>query len=188
MEVTPRSLEVKTVLGASTEPAANPTAMSRSCRDAGMLPVINEKRPPGGAHGRPRRADHSALGVRPQNYFYAGFAAGLPDRASKSPIVGEGENVVELDGGRPPRSGSSELHLEQDAGKYLHHQSPTMSYVDLEPLRRRADGDRVEPDIRDAEEAKAYVTKAVLDPALSRYLRRRHGEGLVARRCERFRA
>jgi aspartyl-tRNA(Asn)/glutamyl-tRNA(Gln) amidotransferase subunit B len=67
--------------------------------------------------------------------------------------------VVELDGGKTATIGIERLHLEQDAGKLLHDQSPTMSYVDLNRCGVALMEIVSKPDIRDAEQAKAYVTK-----------------------------
>jgi aspartyl-tRNA(Asn)/glutamyl-tRNA(Gln) amidotransferase subunit B len=67
--------------------------------------------------------------------------------------------VVELDRGRSVTVGIERLHLEQDAGKSLHDQNPTMSYVDLNRSGVALMEIVSKPDIRDAEQAKAYVTK-----------------------------
>src|SRR5262249_19670750 len=64
-----------------------------------------------------------------------------------------------LDGGRSVTIGIERLHLEQDAGKSLHDQSPTMSYIDLNRSGVALMEIVSKPDIRDAEQAKAYVTK-----------------------------
>src|SRR5207302_1632788 len=77
----------------------------------------------------------------------------------KSPIVGEGEVVVELDGGHSATIGIERLHLEQDAGKLLHDQSPDVSFVDLNRSGVALMEIVSKPDIRDADQAKAYVTK-----------------------------
>jgi aspartyl-tRNA(Asn)/glutamyl-tRNA(Gln) amidotransferase subunit B len=73
--------------------------------------------------------------------------------------VGEGEVTVELEGGKTATIGIERLHLEQDAGKLLHDQSPTMSLVDLNRCGVALMEIVSKPDIRDAEQAKAYVTK-----------------------------
>ena len=135
----------------------------------GMLPVINEE--------CVRQAVRTGLGLNAKinlrsvfdrkNYFYPDSPQGYQISQYKSPIVGEGEVVVELDGGNSVTVGIERLHLEQDAGKLLHDQSPTMSYVDLN---------------------QGLCDKNALDPALSRHLRWRHGEGLAARGRERLRA
>ena len=67
--------------------------------------------------------------------------------------------MVELEGGKTATIGIERLHLEQDAGKLLHDQSPTMSYVDLNRCGVALMEIVSKPDIRDAEQAKAYVTK-----------------------------
>jgi len=67
--------------------------------------------------------------------------------------------LVELDGGRSVTIGIERLHLEQDAGKSLHDQSPTMSFVDLNRSGVALMEIVSKPDIRDAEQAKAYISK-----------------------------
>src|SRR6187397_3399919 len=127
----------------------------------GMLPVINEE--------CVRQALRTGLGLNAQinlrsvfdrkNYFYPDSPQGYQISQYKSPIVGEGEVVVELDGGKSAIIGIERLHLEQDAGKLLHDQSPTMTYVDLNRCGVALMEIVSKPDIRDAEQAKAYVTK-----------------------------
>ena len=73
--------------------------------------------------------------------------------------MGEGEVTLELEGGRTATIGIERLHLEQDAAKSLHDQSPTMSYVDLNRSGVALMEIVSKPDIRDAEQAKAYLTK-----------------------------
>ncbi|WP_426418576.1 Asp-tRNA(Asn)/Glu-tRNA(Gln) amidotransferase subunit GatB [Bradyrhizobium genosp. A] len=127
----------------------------------GMLPVINEE--------CVRQAVRTGLGLNAKinlrsvfdrkNYFYPDSPQGYQISQYKSPIVGEGEVVVELDGGKTATIGIERLHLEQDAGKLLHDQSPTMSLVDLNRCGVALMEIVSKPDIRDAEQAKAYVTK-----------------------------
>jgi aspartyl-tRNA(Asn)/glutamyl-tRNA(Gln) amidotransferase subunit B len=127
----------------------------------GMLPVINEE--------CVRQAVRTGLGLNAKinlrsvfdrkNYFYPDSPQGYQISQYKSPIVGEGEVSLELDGGRSVTIGIERLHLEQDAGKLLHDQSPTMSYVDLNRCGVALMEIVSKPDIRDAEQAKAYVTK-----------------------------
>jgi aspartyl-tRNA(Asn)/glutamyl-tRNA(Gln) amidotransferase subunit B len=127
----------------------------------GMLPVINEE--------CVRQAVRTGLGLNAKinlrsvfdrkNYFYPDSPQGYQISQYKSPIVGEGEVEVELDGGKTATIGIERLHLEQDAGKLLHDQSPTMSYVDLNRCGVALMEIVSKPDIRDAEQAKAYVTK-----------------------------
>src|SRR5215475_6893688 len=127
----------------------------------GMLPVINEE--------CVRRAVRTGLGLNAKinlrsvfdrkNYFYPDSPQGYQISQYKSPIVGEGEVTLELDGGKTATIGIERLHLEQDAGKSLHDQSPTMSFVDLNRSGVALMEIVSKPDIRDAEQAKAYVSK-----------------------------
>ena len=98
-----------------------------------------------------------------KNYFYADLPQGYQISQLYHPIVGEGEIEVVLDEKDPEGStktiGIERIHIEQDAGKLMHDQHPTMSYVDLnrsgvalmEIVRR--------PDMRSPAEAGAYVAK-----------------------------
>src|SRR6266849_4539545 len=149
--------------GASTEFGGEPNAHV-SLVDAampGMLPVINEF--------CVRQAVRTGLGLNAQinrrsvfdrkNYFYPDLPQGYQISQYKSPIVGEGEVVVELAGGESVAVGIERLHLEQDAGKSLHDQSPTMSFVDLNRSGVALMEIVSKPDIRSSEQAKAYVAK-----------------------------
>src|SRR3974390_896608 len=127
----------------------------------GMLPVINEE--------CGRQAVRTGLGLNAKinlrsvfdrkNYFYPDSPQGYQISQYKSPVVGEGEVLLELDGGRSVTIGIERLHLEPGAGKLLHDQSPTMSYVDLNRVGVALMEIVSKPDIRNAEQAKAYVTK-----------------------------
>ena len=88
--------------------------------------------------------------------------------------------------GETVRVGIERLHLEQDAGKSLHDQHATMSLVDLNRSGVALMEIVTKPDLRSAEEAKAFLGKLRTHPALPRHLRRRHGEGPSARRRERL--
>src|SRR5499433_2852479 len=159
-QVTSRS---KLFSGASTEFGGPPNSHV-SLVDAampGMLPVINEE--------CVRQAIRTGLGLNARvnyksvfdrkNYFYPDLPQGYQISQYKSPIVGEGEVTVETADGETIAVGIERLHLEQDAGKSLHDQHATMSYVDL----NRAGVALMEivsrPDIRSADEAKAFLTK-----------------------------
>src|SRR5712672_1833781 len=149
--------------GASTEFGGEPNSHV-SLVDAampGMLPVINEF--------CVAQAVRTGLGLNAQinlrsvfdrkNYFYPDFPQGYQISQYKSPIVGEGEVVVELSGGESVTVGIERLHLEQDAGKLLHDRSPSMSYVDLNRSGIALMEIVSKPDIRSSEQAKAYLTK-----------------------------
>src|SRR5207253_6773675 len=77
----------------------------------------------------------------------------------KSPIVGEGEVVVDMPDGETVKVGIERLHLEQDAGKSLHDQHPGMSFVDLNRSGVALMEIVSKPDLRSADDAKAYVSK-----------------------------
>src|SRR5499427_6362342 len=155
--------KAKLFSGAATAFGAEPNSHV-SLVDAampGMLPVINEE--------CVAQAVRTGLGLNAKinlrsvfdrkNYFYPDLPQGYQISQYKSPIVGEGEVTVELDGGKTATVGIERLHLEQDAGKSLHDQSPSMSYVDLNRSGVALMEIVSKPDIRDAEQAKAYVTK-----------------------------
>jgi aspartyl-tRNA(Asn)/glutamyl-tRNA(Gln) amidotransferase subunit B len=149
--------------GASTEFGGEPNSHV-SLVDAampGMLPVINEQ--------CVKQAVRTGLGLNAKinlrsvfdrkNYFYPDLPQGYQISQYKSPIVGEGEVIVELAGGESVTVGIERLHLEQDAGKSLHDQSPTLSFVDLNRSGVALMEIVSKPDIRSSEQAKAYVAK-----------------------------
>lgn len=132
----------------------------------GMLPVINEE--------CVRQAVRTGLGLKARinkrsvfdrkNYFYPDLPQGYQISQFKEPIVGEGKVQVSVG---PDRQGKFEeieigierLHLEQDAGKSIHDRHPTMSYVDLNRSGVALMEIVSKPDLRSAEEARAYLTK-----------------------------
>jgi aspartyl-tRNA(Asn)/glutamyl-tRNA(Gln) amidotransferase subunit B len=127
----------------------------------GMLPVINEE--------CIRQAVRTGLGLKARinlksvfdrkNYFYPDLPQGYQISQYKSPVVGEGEVVVDLADGESVTVGIERLHLEQDAGKSLHDQHPTMSFVDLNRAGVALMEIVSKPDLRSSDEAKAYVAK-----------------------------
>ena len=127
----------------------------------GMLPVINEF--------CVEQAVRTGLGLKAQinrrsvfdrkNYFYPDLPQGYQISQYKQPIVGEGVVHVELDGGTSVEVGVERLHLEQDAGKSLHDQHPSMSFVDLNRSGCALMEIVSKPDMRSSDEARAYVTK-----------------------------
>ena len=157
--------------GAATEFGAAPNAQV-SFVDAGfpgMLPVINGK--------CVEQAVRTGLGLKAQinlvsvfdrkNYFYADLPAGYQISQFKQPIVGKGEILLDLSDGSTRTIGITRLHLEQDAGKSMHDQSPTETYVDLNRAGVALMEIVSEPDMRSAEEAAAYLKKL---RAILRYL------------------
>src|SRR5437763_301837 len=149
--------------GASTEFGGAPNSHV-SLVDAavpGMLPVINAE--------CVRQAVRTGLGLKARinlksvfdrkNYFYPDLPQGYQISQYKSPVVGEGEVVVDLADGETIKVGIERLHLEQDAGKSLHDQHPTMSLVDLNRSGVALMEIVSKPDLRSADDAKAYVAK-----------------------------
>lgn len=132
----------------------------------GMLPVINEE--------CVAQAVRTGLGLKAKinnrsifdrkNYFYPDLPQGYQISQFKDPIVGEGTITISLG---PDRQGNFEdieigierLHLEQDAGKSMHDQHPTMSFVDLNRSGVALMEIVSKPDMRSSDEAKAYLTK-----------------------------
>ena len=135
----------------------------------GMLPVINKE--------CVRQAVRTGLGIHSQinlrsvfdrkNYFYPDLPQGYQISQFKHPIVGEGEIEIDLKDGSVKKVGIERLHLEQDAGKSIHDQHPSMSFVDLNRSGVALMEIVSKPDMRCAEEAQAYVKKL---RAILRYL------------------
>jgi aspartyl-tRNA(Asn)/glutamyl-tRNA(Gln) amidotransferase subunit B len=149
--------------GASTEFGGAPNSHV-SLVDAampGMLPVINEECVAQAVRtGLGLNAEINAYSVFDRkNYFYPDLPQGYQISQFKQPIVGEGEIVIDLDGGESVTVGIERLHLEQDAGKSVHDQHPTMSFVDLNRSGVALMEIVSKPDLRSADEAKAYLTK-----------------------------
>ena len=157
--------------GASAEFGAEPNAHVSFVDAAmpGMLPVINRY--------CVEQAVRTGLGLKAKinnvsvfdrkNYFYPDLPAGYQISQYKSPIVGEGEIIVDMPGGRTVTVAIERLHLEQDAGKSLHDQHPQMSFVDLNRAGVALMEIVSKPDLRSSEEAAAYLKKL---RAIVRYL------------------
>jgi aspartyl-tRNA(Asn)/glutamyl-tRNA(Gln) amidotransferase subunit B len=157
--------------GAATEFGAAPNAQV-SLVDAafpGMLPVINGKCVEQAVRtGLGLKADINLTSVFDRkNYFYADLPAGYQISQFKQPIVGKGEILLDMPDGATRKVGITRLHLEQDAGKSLHDQSPTETYVDLNRAGVALMEIVSEPDLRSSEEAAAYLKKL---RAILRYL------------------
>src|SRR3954447_9576055 len=149
--------------GASTEFGGEPNSHV-SLVDAampGMLPVINEE--------CVRQAVRTGLGLNAainlrsvfdrKNYFYPDLPQGYQISQYKQPIVGQGEIIVDLEGGDSSAVGIERLHLEQDAAKSLHDQHADMSAIDLNRSGVALMEIVSRPDMRSSEQARAYVTK-----------------------------
>lgn len=149
--------------GASTTFGAEPNSQV-SLVDAafpGMLPVINKE--------CVAQAVRTGLGLNARiylesrfdrkNYFYADLPQGYQISQFAHPIVGEGTIEIELSNGEIRKIGITRLHMEQDAGKLIHDQDPTKSMVDLNRSGVALMEIVSEPDIREPEEAGAYLRK-----------------------------
>jgi aspartyl-tRNA(Asn)/glutamyl-tRNA(Gln) amidotransferase subunit B len=153
--------------GAATAFGAEPNAQV-SLVDAampGMLPVPNRE--------CIRQAVRTGMAIEAQinrwsrfdrkNYFYADLPQGYQISQLYHPLVGEGRIEIQLDDTDPEHSnktiGIERIHVEQDAGKLMHDQHPTMSYVDLNRSGVALMEIVSRPDMRSPAEAGAYVRK-----------------------------
>ncbi|MDR3290000.1 MAG: Asp-tRNA(Asn)/Glu-tRNA(Gln) amidotransferase subunit GatB [Rickettsiales bacterium] len=126
------------------------------CAMPGQLPVINDM--------AVKQAIKTGLGLNAEfnkncyfdrkNYFYADLPSGYQITQFFCPIIKSG--YIEITG---KKIRIHEAHLEQDAGKSIHDQHPTFTFVDLNragvPLLEIVS----EPDISSPEEAMEYLTK-----------------------------
>ena len=127
----------------------------------GMLPVINsicvEQAVKTGL-GLNAKINNFSIFDR-KNYFYPDLPQGYQISQFEQPIVGEGKITIDLEEGIEKEVRIERLHLEQDAGKSLHDQHPSYSYVDL----NRSGVALMEivsmPDMSSADEAQAYIKK-----------------------------
>src|SRR3546814_618970 len=94
-----------------------------------------------------------------KNYFYADLPQGYQISQLYHPIVGEGAIEIELESGATKTVGVERIHIEQDAGKLMHDQHPSFSYVDLNRCGVALMEIVSKPDMRSPEEAGAYVRK-----------------------------
>ncbi|MGS0647784.1 Asp-tRNA(Asn)/Glu-tRNA(Gln) amidotransferase subunit GatB [Komagataeibacter melomenusus] len=127
----------------------------------GMLPVLNQE--------CVAQAIRTGLGLRARinlesrfdrkNYFYADLPTGYQISQFTHPIVGEGTVEIELADGTVRHIGITRLHMEQDAGKSMHDQDPSRSFIDLNRAGVALMEIVSEPDIRCPEEAGAYLRK-----------------------------
>ena len=149
--------------GASTEFGKDPNH-NVSLVDAampGMLPVINET--------CIKQAIKSGIALNAEinkysvfdrkNYFYADLPQGYQISQYKYPIVGEGSLKITDANGEDKVIGIERIHLEQDAGKSLHDQHPSKSFIDLNRTGVALMEIVSKPDLRSPEEAASYVKK-----------------------------
>jgi aspartyl-tRNA(Asn)/glutamyl-tRNA(Gln) amidotransferase subunit B len=153
--------------GAATTFGAEPNTQV-SLVDAampGMLPVPNRE--------CIRQAVRTGMAIDAQinkwsrfdrkNYFYADLPQGYQISQLYHPLVGEGSIDISLDEKNPDASGKrigvERIHVEQDAGKLMHDQHPTRSYVDLNRSGVALMEIVSKPDLASPAEAGAYLRK-----------------------------
>ncbi|MEO6359054.1 MAG: Asp-tRNA(Asn)/Glu-tRNA(Gln) amidotransferase subunit GatB [Sphingomicrobium sp.] len=158
--------QAKLFSGAATQFGAEPNTQV-SLVDAampGMLPVLN------GECIRQAVRTGMALDAKinnwsrfdRKNYFYADLPQGYQISQLYHPLVGEGAVTVLVDDKDEDSAktiGIERIHVEQDAGKLMHDQHPTMSYVDLNRSGVALMEIVSRPDMRSPAEAGAYLRK-----------------------------
>ncbi|MBJ6120786.1 Asp-tRNA(Asn)/Glu-tRNA(Gln) amidotransferase subunit GatB [Sphingomonas mollis] len=159
--------DAKLFSGAATTFGAEPNTQV-SLVDAampGMLPVPNRE--------CIRQAVRTGMAIDAQinkwsrfdrkNYFYADLPQGYQISQLYHPLVGEGAIEISLDDKNPDAAGKTigveRIHVEQDAGKLMHDQHPTRSYVDLNRSGVALMEIVSRPDMRSPAEAGAYLSK-----------------------------
>ena len=181
--------EAKLFSGASTKFGAEPNTQV-SLVDAampGMLPVPNRE--------CIRQAVRTGMALDAvinrwsrfdrKNYFYADLPQGYQISQLYHPLVGPGEVEIlldEKDENSAKQIGIERIHVEQDAGKLMHDQHPTSSYVDLNRCGVALMEIVSRPDMSSPAEAGAYLRKL---RSILRYVgivRRQYGGRLDARR------
>ncbi|HZU88488.1 MAG TPA: Asp-tRNA(Asn)/Glu-tRNA(Gln) amidotransferase subunit GatB [Stellaceae bacterium] len=155
--------KAKLFSGAATDFGAPPNSQVSPVDAAfpGMLPVLNRF--------CVEQAIKSGLGLEAainltsvferKNYFYPDLPAGYQISQYQQPLVGRGRVLIDLPDGGTREIGITRLHLEQDAGKSLHDQHPSLSLVDLNRAGVALMEIVSEPDLRSAEEAGIYLRK-----------------------------
>jgi len=155
--------KAKLFSGAATDFGAEPNTQVSPIDAAfpGMLPVINRF--------CVEQAVKTGLGLAAEinlasvferkNYFYPDLPAGYQISQYLQPVVGHGRVSLDMPDGTVREIGITRLHLEQDAGKSLHDQQPTLTYVDLNRAGVALMEIVSEPDLRSAEEAGLYLRK-----------------------------
>jgi aspartyl-tRNA(Asn)/glutamyl-tRNA(Gln) amidotransferase subunit B len=155
--------KAKLFSGAATDFGAEPNTQVSTVDAAfpGMLPVINRF--------CVEQAVKTGLGLDAEikfesvferkNYFYPDLPPGYQISQYQQPVVGRGRVVLDMPNGTTREVGITRLHLEQDAGKSLHDQHPSLTYVDLNRAGVALTEIVSEPDLRSAEEAGIYLRK-----------------------------
>lgn len=157
------SSKSKLFSGSSTIFAANPNSQVSYVDAAmpGMLPVLNKH--------CVYQAIKTGLGLKAKinkysvfdrkNYFYADLPQGYQISQFYYPIVQNGTMEIPTSTGDLKTIRINRLHLEQDAGKSMHDQSPHYSFIDLNRAGIGLMEIVTEPDISSPDEAAEFVKK-----------------------------
>jgi aspartyl-tRNA(Asn)/glutamyl-tRNA(Gln) amidotransferase subunit B len=155
--------QAKLFSGSATEFGAAPNTQVSFIDAAmpGMLPVLNEE--------CVRQAVRTGLGLKAQinkksifdrkHYFYADLPQGYQISQFHQPIIGKGKIQIDLSDNTSKEIGITRLHLEQDAGKSMHDQSPNETFIDLNRAGVALMEIVSEPDMQSSEEAGEYLKK-----------------------------
>jgi aspartyl-tRNA(Asn)/glutamyl-tRNA(Gln) amidotransferase subunit B len=127
----------------------------------GMLPVLNEE--------CVKQAVRTGLALKAKinyhsvfdrkNYFYADLPQGYQISQFLDPVVGEGIIIIDMRDGTSRPIGVERIHIEQDAGKSMHDQSPDSTFIDLNRSGIALMEIVSKPDMRSSEEAMEYMKK-----------------------------
>jgi aspartyl-tRNA(Asn)/glutamyl-tRNA(Gln) amidotransferase subunit B len=155
--------KAKLFSGAGTDFGAEPNTQVSPVDAAfpGMLPVINRfcvEQAVRTGLGLAAEINSASVFER-KNYFYPDLPAGYQISQYLHPVVGRGRISLDMPDGTVREIGITRLHLEQDAGKSLHDQHPTVTYIDLNRAGIALMEIVSEPDLRSAEEAGVYLRK-----------------------------
>ena len=155
--------KAKLFSGAATDFGAEPNIQVSPIDAAfpGMLPVINRHCVEQAVRtGLGLDAEINLMSVfERKNYFYPDLPAGYQISQYQQPLVGHGRVTLDMPDGSTREVDITRLHLEQDAGKSLHDQHPSLTYVDLNRAGVALMEIVSEPDLRSAEEAGIYLRK-----------------------------
>ncbi len=149
--------------GASTKFGKEPN-QNVSLLDAampGMLPVINQlciEQAIKSGHALNAKINNLSVFDR-KNYFYADLPQGYQISQYKFPIVGEGFVKINDSNGNDKIIGIERIHLEQDAGKSMHDQHPSKSFIDLNRTGVALMEIVSKPDLSSPDEAAIFVKK-----------------------------
>ncbi|MBS0236505.1 MAG: Asp-tRNA(Asn)/Glu-tRNA(Gln) amidotransferase subunit GatB [Proteobacteria bacterium] len=127
----------------------------------GTLPALNEK--------CVEQAVRTGLGLNAKinlcsvfdrkHYFYPDLPQGYQISQFDHPIVGEGLVEVDCEDGSSRQVRITRIHLEQDAGKSMHDQHPSESFIDLNRAGIALMEIVTEPDMRSSQEAGEFMKK-----------------------------